>query len=144
MTVFKDTPDNMVFVFGSNEGGIHGGGAARHAYKEKGARWGFSYGHMGQSFAIPTKGFINVPGGRQAVGDTLELATIRRYVEGFLAYASGHPELTFQVTCIGCGLAGLEHKDIAPMFRGFEHTGLYFDVKWKPYLQSNAKFWGEG
>ena len=144
----------MCFVFGSNEGGIHGGGAARYAYKEKGARWGFSYGHMGQSFAIPTKGvyyppqnpeFVSIKDmSRPMVGGTLPLKQIQDYVTGFLAYASGHPELTFQVTCIGCGLAGLEHKDIAPMFRGFEHTGLYFDVKWKAYLQSNAKFWGEG
>ncbi len=160
MTIFKDTPDNMVFVFGSNEGGIHGGGAARHAYKTKGARWGFSYGHMGQSFAIPTKGFKRIfskdpsPHTNAIVGDTLALPMIRRYVEGFLAYATGHPEIDFQVTCIGCGLAGLKHEDIAPMFilnttladgSVIQHVpaNLHFDEKWKPWL-GDVNYWGEG
>ena len=144
----------MVFVFGSNEGGIHGGGAAHFAYKERGARWGLSYGHFGQSFAIPTKGVKMYPttparAGGLGVGDTLELWQIKMYVEGFLAYAHGHPELTFQVTCIGCGLAGLNHQDIAPMFM---HAGpnCHFDEKWRPFLGEQdvlgkpRTYWGEG
>lgn len=149
--IHKDTPDNMIFVFGSNEGGIHGGGAAAYAYKNRGARWGFSYGHMGDTFAIPTKGFI-VSGDRRLVGDTLSLPQIDAYVQGFLAYAHGHPELQFQVTCIGCGLAGLNHEDVAPMFSlrlgrdpRFIPENLWFDEKWRPYLQHlTDKFWGEG
>lgn len=141
----------MIFVFGSNTGGIHGGGAARYAYEKRQARWGASYGHYGETFAIPTKGHIVVPHANRAgsshsvrIGQTLPLAMIRRFVDGFLAFADTHPDLEFQVTCIGCGLAGLKHEDVAPMFRGFEHTGIYFDYKWEPHLQSNAKFWGEG
>lgn len=138
----------MIFVFGSNEGGIHGGGAARFAYKERGARWGLSYGHFGQSFAIPTKGQLR-HGDSVAIGETLPLERIKRYVEGFIAYAEGHPELTFQVTCIGCGLAGLKHCDIAPMFAGAPNNCL-FDEKWKVWMSdfypdgSPRKFWGEG
>lgn len=140
-----NTPDNMVFVFGSNEGGIHGAGAARHAYKSKGARWGFSYGHIGQSFAIPTKAVIKGGGLKpiDMVGDTLDLTIIQQYVQGFLAYAAGHPELSFQVTCIGCGLAGLKHEDIAPMFFGAP-SNCYFDEKWKPYFGGTTAYWGEG
>jgi len=136
-----------IFVFGSNEGGIHGGGAARVAYEKCGARWGFSYGHMGDSFAIPTKGFVVGRTGKPWVGDTLPLERIQQYVQGFLAYAAGHPELEFQVTCIGCGLAGLEHKDVAPMFK--EATpNCFFDNLWFPYLTTGAgdhpqhNYWG--
>jgi len=137
----------IVFVFGSNEGGIHGAGAARFAYKERGARWGHSYGHYGQSFAIPTKGIIRERQFDEArVGHTLPLDQIRDYVTGFLAYAKGHPELQFQVTCIGCGLAGLKHADIAPMFEQAP-ANCFFDLKWKVWLERtgrvNDQYWGE-
>lgn len=124
-----------VFVFGSNEAGIHGAGAAKHAYEKCGARWGFSYGHCGDSFAIPTK---------DNDIQTLELQRIRGYVHGFCAFAAGHPKLTFQVTRIGCGLAGLEDRDIAPMFFGTTKNVL-FDEAWKPIfdkmIAANGNDW---
>ena len=43
-----------VFVFGSNLAGLHGGGAARHAYNKFGAEWGVGVGMTGQCYAIPT------------------------------------------------------------------------------------------
>lgn len=136
----------MVFCFGSNEGGIHGGGAARFAYKERGARWGLSYGHFGQSFAIPTKGVKLYPitptsAGGLGVGDTLSLEQIKDYVIGFLAYVRGHPELDFQMTCIGCGLAGLRHEDIAPMFVHCDkvsYPNLWFDNVWMHYFAATG------
>lgn len=135
----------MVFVFGSNEGGIHGAGAASYAYKKKGARWGFSYGHMGDSFAIPTKSIINTPRGSQIVGQTLSLEVIQGYVDGFISYAKGHPELNFQVTCIGCGLAGLDHDDVAFMFDDARLLkNVYFDRKWEFRMGPSANYWGEG
>ena len=130
---------NMVFVFGSNEGGIHGAGAARYALNYRGARWGTGYGHMtgstamGQSFGIPTKD--------REIKRTLSLETIKIYVDGFLAYAKGRPDLQFQITCIGCGLAGLKHEDIAPMFEGAPEN-CWFDDLWEPYLPEGTKFWG--
>lgn len=148
----------MIFVFASNEGGIHGGGAARFAYKERGARWGLSYGHFGQSFAIPTKGFKRILHTTPrvetvtCVGDTLSLEQIKDYVTGFLAYVRGHPELDFQMTCIGCGLAGLRHEDIAPMFVHCDkqsYPNLYFDNVWMHYFaatgemrQAGYNIWG--
>ena len=74
----------QVFVFGSNEAGLHGAGAARVAYEKHGARWGKGFGHYGNSFAIPTKN-LNI--------ETLELNTIRKYVEAFLQYAAAHKDL---------------------------------------------------
>lgn len=121
-----------IFVFGSNDAGVHGAGAAKFAYEKKGARWGKSYGHHGDSFAIPTKD-ENI--------ETLSLHRIQLYVDGFLAYAMGHRKLDFQVTRIGCGLAGLQDKDIAPMFASAP-MNCTFDELWKPYLGEAVEYWG--
>lgn len=99
-------PDEM-FVFGSNEAGIHGAGAARIAHKRFGAVLGIGSGPTGQCYAIPTKDHHL---------DTLPLAVIEGYVNQFLDYAKKHQNKTFLLTAIGCGLAGYSAKDIAPMF----------------------------
>lgn len=98
---------NKCFVFGSNLSGIHGAGAAKDALNQYGARWGVGIGRTGDSYAIPTKD-RNI--------DTLPLEEIRVFVNAFLTYARNHPELTFFVTRIGCGLAGYKDSDIGPMF----------------------------
>lgn len=97
-----DLQENEVFVFGSNLAGMHGGGAARVARLRFGAVMGKGVGMQGRSYAIPT-----MQGGTE---------TIRPYVNDFIAYAKEHPELTFLVTPIGCGIAGFEPEDIAPLF----------------------------
>lgn len=124
----------MIFVFGSNEAGVHGAGAAKHAVDKQGALWGKSYGHYGNSFAIPTK---------DEYIETMPLDRIQQYVEGFLAYAKGHRKLKFKVTCIGCGLAGYKHEDIAPMFK-MAPSNCWFDSKWKPWLGEDRTYWGTG
>ena len=93
---------NEIFVFGSNLAGFHGGGAARIAYEDFGAEWGVGVGRTGQCYAIPT-----MQGG---------VETIRPYVDEFISYAEQHPELTFFVTRIGCGIAGFTDEQIAPLF----------------------------
>ncbi len=97
-----------IFVFGSNLAGRHGKGAALCALKEHGARYGWGEGHHGNSYAIPTK---------DSYLTTLSLEIISGYVRTFVSYAKQHPELTFNVTAIGTGLAGYSHEQIAPMFR---------------------------
>ena len=95
---------NEVFVFGSNLAGAHGGGAARIAAEKFGAIMGQGVGLQGQSYAIPTmQGGVN---------------TIKPYVDEFIAFAKQHPELTFLVTRIGCGIAGFTPAEIAPLFAG--------------------------
>lgn len=126
----------MIFVFGSNTGGIHGAGAARFALEHRGARMGVGYGLVGQSFAIPTKGVHRHKRKGQTtikIGDTLDLLMIKRYIDDFLRYATNHPDLIFQVTCIGCGLAGLKHEDVAPMFLAAPENCL-FDELWREHL----------
>lgn len=97
-----------IFVFGSNLAGIHGAGAARSALAMFGAVWGVGVGLQGRSYAIPTK---------DERIQTLPLNRIRPYVDQFLEFARAHPEMNFQVTRIGCGLAGYTDSDIAPMFK---------------------------
>lgn len=94
--------DNEIFVFGSNLSGFHGGGAARTALDTFGAVWGQGVGLQGQSYAIPT-----MQGGAE---------TIKPYVDQFIAFAAEHSELTFLVTRIACGIAGLPVSEIAPLF----------------------------
>jgi hypothetical protein len=91
-----------IFVFGSNLRGMHGGGAAYAAYHKFGAIMGQGVGLQGQSYAIPT-----MQGG---------VETIRPYVDEFIAFAKAHPELTFLVTRIGCGIAGFTDDEISPLF----------------------------
>ena len=50
----SNTP-NEIFVFGSNEAGRHGKGAALHASRHYGATYGVGFGRTGDAWAIPTK-----------------------------------------------------------------------------------------
>jgi hypothetical protein len=106
--VIKELKPNEVFVFGSNEAGIHGAGAARLAKDKFGAIIGKGFGLWGQSFAIPTK---------DKDIRTLPLDIIERYIYAFFEFADMHPELTFYFTKIGCGWAGYKIEDIAPIVK---------------------------
>lgn len=97
----------MIFVFGSNLAGRHGKGAALCARNSHGAEYGVGIGRTRDSYAIPTKD-KNLK--------TLPLDVIAKYVADFLDYARSHQELEFEVTKIGCGLAGYSEHDIKPMF----------------------------
>ena len=76
-----------IFVFGSNLGGYHGGGAAAIAMRKFGAIWGQGVGLQGQSYAIPT-----MQGG---------VETIKPYVDEFIAFATEQ---------------GFRDEEIAPLF----------------------------
>ena len=44
--------------------------------------------------------------------------TNRAYVDEFIQFAKEHPHMTFLVTRIGCGIAGFDDSEIAPLFEG--------------------------
>lgn len=94
--------EGEIFVFGSNIQGMHGGGAAWVANQKFGAQWGVGEGLTGRTYALPTM-----------EGE----ASMRRAVERFTTCAKEHPELTFLVTAVGCGIAGYTPQQVAPMFR---------------------------
>lgn len=100
-------PDNHIFVFGSNLSGRHGKGAAKTALSW-GARWGQVAGLQGRTYGIPTKD--------ASIRRTLTIEEIKPFVDDFIEFAKNRPDLTFLVTEVGCGLAGLKPKDVAPLF----------------------------
>lgn len=98
----QDLEEGQIFVFGSNEAGHHDGGAARIALEKFGAVYGQDRGLQGRSYAIPTM--------------SGSIAAIAREVEEFIWFADCHPDMTFLVTRIGCGVAGYTDEEIAPLF----------------------------
>src|SRR5215217_1116313 len=101
---------SKIFVFGSNLDGRHGKGAALWAVQNRGARYGQGFGEQGMSFAIPTKGRgKNLP--------ILPLDIIADYVKLFIEEARCNPEVEYELTPIGCGLAGYKPEQIAPLFK---------------------------
>lgn len=98
-----------IFVFGSNLAGIHGAGSARHALEYHGAIMGEGIGLHGSSYAIPTKD-KNI--------QTMKISEIKPHVDEFIKFAANHPEMTFNIVAIGCGLAGFRPQQIAPLFAG--------------------------
>jgi len=135
--------DEPVLVFGSNELGQHGGGAAKFAREKFGAIYGQGFGPQGNTFGIPT---CSKPTGQPNSG--IELSKIAYYVDCFLLWAARTPEKTFKVTQIGCGLAGWTIEEMAPLFMDAPEN-CTFDTAWKPILGANhpinlapRKYWG--
>lgn len=112
-----------IFVFGSNLSGYHGAGAAKVARQLFGAKLGTSLGMTGFSFAIPTK---------DERIQTIGLGRIKVYVDIFNDYAKQHPELEFWMSRIGCGLAGYDNIDIAPMFKPLPN--INWPEEWVEFL----------
>jgi hypothetical protein len=110
----RTTPDEIkkleqgqIFVFGSNLSGRHGKGAAKTALGW-GANWGQAAGLQGRTYGIPTKD--------ASIRRTLTIEEIKPFVDDFIEFAKIRKDLIFLVTEVGCGLAGLKPKDVAPLF----------------------------
>ena len=129
----RTTPDNItelaeneVFVFGSNQSGRHGAGAAKTALKW-GAKYGQGVGLCGKTYAIPTKD--------HSVKRSLSIEEIKPYVYDFIEHARYHIGNIFLVTEIGCGLAGHAPKDIAPLFKECKDLeNVYLPERFRRYL----------
>jgi hypothetical protein len=94
-------PEKDIFVFGSNEEGRHYAGAAKYAQENCGAEAGIGVGPTGRAYAIPTMNGLN---------------RLKDEVQKFIDYAKAHPEQSFFVTRVGCGLAGYQDNGMAPLF----------------------------
>jgi hypothetical protein len=124
--------DTAIFVFGSNRSGIHGAGAAYTARLNYGAVMGVGEGLTGRSYALPTVGYRIT---------LIELDAVQTHVLNFIEFARSRPDLTFQVTKVGCGLGGFRNHEIAPMF-DMAPENCWFDSAWKNFLPEGTKFWG--
>ena len=109
----------QVFVFGSDGQGKHSGGAAHVAVKQFGAVVGQAEGMQGNSYAIDSMDGLDV---------------LKEQAERFIRYAKEHPEHTFLVTAIGCGVAGYSPSEVAPLFV----KAVDVDNIWLP-----QSFWNE-
>jgi len=99
MILTKSLPPRYIFVFGSNLAGYHGAGAALFARQHFGAVQGIGTGPQGQSYAIPTK---------DARLCSLDPSVINSFLQAFKHYARTNPHLTFLLTPVGTGLAGID------------------------------------
>jgi len=115
-------PAHDIFVFGSNEGGHHGAGAAAYAVQRAGAKMGHGVGRTGNAYAIVTMS---------------GLPRIRKEVARFIEYAKAHPELSFFVTRIGCGIAGYQDNAIAPLFKDAPENCL-LPLGWRDLAELRA------
>jgi hypothetical protein len=125
-------PQNGEFwVFGSNEAGVHGAGAAEVAMKFFGAKWGVARGFTGRCYAIPTKD-------KEII--TLPLAEVRYNVREFVLATKNTFDkdtgllLQYFVTRVGCVLAGFHDSQVAPLFKGAAST-CNFPEAWRQYLE---------
>lgn len=115
----------FIFVFGSNLAGRHGKGAAKQAVMNHGAIYGVGTGLVNNSYAIPTKDYHI---------KTLPLDVINIYIEQFIRLTNLTDKLVFYVTPIGTGLAGYQHEQIAPLFKGVKNCWL--PHSWKIHLET--------
>lgn len=109
--VITSLEPNEVFVYGSNEFAFHGGGAAKKAI-EFGATYGDTpIGLVGQTYGIITVSCNSA---------VIELDFISSQVKVLFQFARLRPELTFYVTKIGCGIAGIPVNEVACIFFNLE------------------------
>lgn len=115
--------ENEIFVFGSNSCGVHNGNAASTAMKF-GAIMGQAAGAQGQTYAIPSK----------------DMENFKKYVYDFLVYAKQHPEYTFLVTEIGCGISGHSPSEIAPLFKeALKMDNIHLPLVFRDILNGGIK-----
>ena len=125
-------PDNTIhharegchWVFGSNEAGRHGAGAAKVARVNFGAAYGVGRGPTGKAYAIPTKD-------RHLA--VLPLDVVRENIADFLAHAQANPKTMYFVSRVGCGLAGNNDDDIGPLFADAP-LNCILPTDWKIYV----------
>ena len=96
--------DNEIFVFGSNQQGIHGKGAALDAKNKFGAVQGVGEGLTGQSYALPTK---------STPYRSLTINEVSKNLDTFLQFAADNPDKTFKMSAIGTDLANFKPQEIA-------------------------------
>lgn len=120
----KEKEMTDIFVFGSNLAGRHGAGAAKYALEKKGAVLFQGEGLQGTSYGIATK---------DERIRTRGLVEIERSVMEFLRFAESRPDLTFDITPIGCGLAGYKRSQIEPLFAGMP-PNCRFNPSWDEHI----------
>lgn len=126
----RNLPENTIVVFGSNTAGWHGAGLARECKEYHGAIYGKGQGLQGQSYAIPTR--EPDPSKPKPALRTLPISKIAQYVQIFSndVHKNGLQGRydTYIIPQIGCGFAGYNPYQIAPMFWELrKHPRVFFN-----------------
>lgn len=112
----------VIFIYGANRQGRHGKGSALEAKLRWGAKQGV-VGFCGSSYGICTKA---------TPYQTLSLEAIKEEVDKFIRFVNEHPEYTYNIVRVGCGLAGYRDSEIAPLFLPLaEKENCRFDPIWQ-------------
>ena len=129
---FAGYPD-MIFVFGSNNLGLHAGGAAKFAKEELDFPDMVSQGMVtdgfgGGAYALPT---CSVP------GHAVSFDELKAYVNNFLLFATDcamrNLHFVFFLTPVGTGIAGFTHEQVAPLFSNAPYN-VMFPPEWKKFF----------
>ena len=128
-TIITSLPKDHYFLFGSNEAGRHGKGAALCAKNHFGAVYGQGHGEQGRSYAVATKDKSLL---------SLSIDKISENIRIFLQHATNHPHKLFAVSRIGCGLAGYKDEQIAPLFKGHPSNIYFLDNRWNSLCEALA------
>lgn len=113
-----------IFVFGCDTSGDLLRCSAKHAHSHYNAEWGVSEGLTGNAYAIPTT--------EDRYTKSRHILKIAESVQQFIKFAKKHPEMSFKVARIGCGLAGFTSEQIAPLFRKSPRN-CTFDPEWSRF-----------
>lgn len=98
-----------VFVYGSNQFGMHNAGSAKTAANLFGAKFGDApIGLLDQSYGIITTSFSD---------HSVTIGFIESQVKVLYEFAKLRPDLTFYVTKIGTGIAGFSIDQIGSIFK---------------------------
>jgi hypothetical protein len=116
----SNLPDNGFFVFGSNDRGVHGLGAAKNAVNDFGAIKGQATGKQGQAFAVRTKMYQNgkLTKYNELTEDNKKVMD-RMTIEDLNALrmeAIDNPDNKYYVTVIGTKLAGRSVEQMKDFF----------------------------
>jgi hypothetical protein len=124
-----------IFVFGSNTGGFHGKGAAQYARKYLEAEQGVGEGLTGHCYALPTVGYAQGKGLLKMSLDEIDF-----HVKRFIDFAKSNPDLNFQLTQVGCGLAGYSIDEILPLFlnHGIPNN-VFLSYTWDKHIHTVIK-----
>ena len=66
----------------------------------------------------------------------MTLEQIKPFIEQFVYVTNSQQDCYFFITRVGCGLAGFDDKQIAPLFKGCNANNCSLPAPWRDYLET--------
>ena len=129
----RKLPEDYILTVGTNSRGVHDTGSAKTAHRYFGAKYGQAFGLQGNSYGIPTRTYLDRKTNNSMFED-IPLKHIQSTVKLFFKDASLNPHLTFVLTRIGCGFAGYDDSQIAPLFNN-PLSNMIVPKAWLPFIE---------